>query len=81
MGLLCAAAELYSLVIIARSIISFFPVSPGSPIAPVVEILHRVTEPVFAPIRRFIPPVSGFDLSPLVALIAIQVVSMSLFGC
>lgn len=81
MEILCAAASLYSYAIIARAILSFFPVTSTSPVAPVVEILHRATEPLLAPIRRFVPPMSGFDLSPLVALIAIRIVAVALFGC
>ncbi len=33
--------------------------------------LHRLTEPVVGRIRRFVPPMGGLDLSPLIALIAI----------
>ena len=34
--------------------------------------LYRLTEPVLGPIRRFLPDLGGIDLSPLVALIALQ---------
>ncbi|QIG48057.1 YggT family protein [Nordella sp. HKS 07] len=34
--------------------------------------LHRLTEPVLAPIRRFLPDLGGIDISPVVALIALQ---------
>lgn len=33
--------------------------------------LNRLLEPIYAPIRRFLPPMGGLDLAPLVALIAI----------
>lgn len=46
-------------------------ISPGT-YNPVVSLLYSITEPVLRPCRRLIPPVSGLDLSPLVALIAIQ---------
>lgn len=39
---------------------------------PAVSLLYSLTEPVLRPCRRLIPPVSGIDLSPLLALIAIQ---------
>jgi len=39
---------------------------------PIVPLVYQLTEPVLAPIRRVLPPLGGFDLSPLVALIAIQ---------
>lgn len=34
--------------------------------------LDRVTSPVLAPLRRFIPPLGGIDLTPIIALIVIQ---------
>ncbi len=37
-----------------------------------VIALQAMTEPVFHPIRRVIPPMGGLDLSPLVALLGIQ---------
>ena len=37
----------------------------------VLRALHALTEPVFAPIRRIIPPFGGLDLSPLIALLLI----------
>lgn len=52
-------------------------VNPGT-YNPVVSLLYSITEPVLRPCRRLIPPVSGIDLSPLVALIAIQLAKMLL---
>lgn len=34
--------------------------------------LDRLTSPVLAPLRRFIPPLGGMDLTPIIALILIQ---------
>ncbi len=39
------------------------------------EFVWSVTEPILGPIRRSLPFMGGFDLSPLIALLAIQVVS------
>lgn len=33
--------------------------------------LHRITEPVLGPIRRFLPDLGGLDISPMVLLIGI----------
>ncbi|MEY3806521.1 MAG: YggT family protein [Actinomycetota bacterium] len=72
MNLLLALIQLYSFVIIARAISSFFPISPSSPFAPIVDILYRLTEPVFAPVRRVLPPMGGLDLAPLVVLLVLN---------
>lgn len=38
-----------------------------------VNIIERLCTPVLRPIRRFVPQVGGFDLSPLFLLVALQV--------
>lgn len=32
-------------------------------------LLHQVTEPLLRPIRRFVPPLGGLDISPIILLI------------
>lgn len=34
--------------------------------------LYRLTEPVLGPIRRFLPDLGGIDISPIIAIIALQ---------
>ena len=37
-------------------------------------VLNRILEPLYAPIRRILPPMGGLDLAPLVALLAIMAI-------
>lgn len=39
---------------------------------PFFRALYNFSELILAPFRRFIPPINGFDLSPVVALMAIK---------
>jgi YggT family protein len=39
---------------------------------PIVPLVVQLTDPILAPVRRFIPAPGGFDLSPLIVLIAIR---------
>jgi YggT family protein len=59
---------LYMYVIIARALISW--VNPD-PFNPIVQFLERVTEPVLAPIRRWMGWRMGIDLSPIIAILII----------
>jgi YggT family protein len=70
-GLLRLAIYIMMGGIILQAVLSW--VNPYSPIAPTVNQLVR---PVLDPIRRFVPLVSGIDLSPLVAILLLQVVLM-----
>jgi YggT family protein len=36
------------------------------------DVLYRITEPLLKPLRRFIPPVGGLDLTPLVLILAVM---------
>lgn len=61
--------------IILRALLSFFPMRPGNPFLPLAVILHQITEPILAPLRKVIPSIGMFDISPMVALILIQVIT------
>ncbi|HEX6531742.1 MAG TPA: YggT family protein [Nitrospira sp.] len=60
---------LYMWVIIARALISWVNPDPWNPI---VQFLERVTEPVLAPIRRWVGWKMGIDLSPIIAILIIS---------
>ena len=75
MNIVSQLIQIYMYAIFARSILSFFPLRYDSPMAPVVAFLHRITEPALAPIRRVLPPMGGFDLSPLVLIIGLSLLS------
>jgi len=45
---------------------------------PIGALLADLVEPVLAPARRILPPISGIDLSPLLVLILLQAVSIAL---
>lgn len=68
--------NLYTWVIIAAAIFSwlyaFNVVNPRNQIvAAIGRVLYQLTEPLLRPIRRFIPPFGGLDLSPIVLLLLI----------
>lgn len=78
-AVLCVA-ELLGLIInvfifaiLIQVIISW--VNPGM-YNPVMGLLHSLNEPLLAPARRLIPPISGLDLSPIAVIIFLQLISM-----
>ena len=61
--------SIYLWIIIIRALVSW--VNPD-PYNPIVQLLYRLTDPLFNRIRRYIPMVgAGFDLSPIVAILII----------
>lgn len=71
--------ELYVIVLVLRAVLSWFPISSGSPLRPVETALVKVTEPVLAPVRKVIPPIragsGGIDLSMIVVILLLLVVA------
>lgn len=63
-------------LIIIQAILSW--VSPGY--NPNTAIFEQVTSPILAPFQRLIPPVSGIDLSPIVAILAIKLFQIVVVG-
>jgi YggT family protein len=63
--------QLYSLLLIGRILLSWFPNLDWSnqPWATITQL----TDPYLDLFRRFIPPLGGFDLSPMVAIIVLSV--------
>lgn len=64
-------------VLLIRAILSW--VSQGR--NPIEYVMHQLTEPFLAPIRRILPALGGLDLSVLVAFIALQAINYLLGIC
>ncbi|MEM7207986.1 MAG: YggT family protein [Pseudomonadota bacterium] len=75
--LLALFFNIFFFAIIIQAVISW--INPGS-YNPVSGLLDSITGPLLRPIRGFVKPVGGLDLSPLVALILLQVVKILVIG-
>ena len=64
---------LYTWLIIIRAVVSWTRVDTNNPL---IQFLVKATEPILAPLRALVPPakLGGIDLSPILAIIAIQIV-------
>lgn len=61
-------SKVFVLLIIVDSVLSFFV----SPYHPVREVLGRILNPLYNPIRKVVKPVNGLDFSPLIVLVIVQ---------
>lgn len=59
-------------LIIARSILSWFPNIQGNPL---IQVLRQITDPILVPLQRIVPRVGMFDFTPTVAVIVLFVLS------
>jgi YggT family protein len=66
-----ALSQLLVLLVVVSVILSYFM----DPYHPIRRSIDSVVEPMLAPIRRVVPLIGMLDLSPLILIILIQVIS------
>ena len=66
----------YEIVLIARILMSWIPLDRSNPtIDAIARFLYDITEPVLAPVRSALPAMGGFDFSPILVFVGLQIVS------
>ena len=73
--LLLSILKLFMYMILILVVISW--ISPGTH-SPIVQVIAQVAEPVIRKFRGWLPPMEGFDFSPLVASLFLFFVSQSI---
>jgi YggT family protein len=68
--LLNAIFTVYSLAIILRALLPWLRIPHSHP---AMRFLVAITEPLLAPLRRFIPSAGGLDFTPMAALVLLWV--------
>ena len=58
--------------IVIRALISWFQISPDNFI---IVILNYITEPILAPLRRIVPKIDMFDITPMVAIVILVLIT------
>ena len=80
MGIICVLLTVLWLLLLANVVISWFLAAgwrPRGAMYQLVDAIHRVTNPIFRPVRGLLPPIRmgamGLDLSPLIIFIVIGI--------
>jgi len=80
--ILAGLVEAFVLILVARAILSWVPLRPGSPLVPVVRVLDAITEPVLRPVRKVVRPVRaggvGIDLSVMIVILVAEIIVVPL---
>jgi YggT family protein len=75
LGVVGLLINIYFFALLAMIILSW--VAGGSR-HPAIYLLHQITEPVMAPLRKLLPPMGGMDFSPILVFILINVLQIAL---
>lgn len=71
-GIALALINIYMWVVIVTALLSF--VNPD-PFNPIVQFLYRITNPVYALVKRYIRTnFNGLDLAPLIIIVGLQII-------
>lgn len=65
---------LFTASIIIQAIISW--IAPHNSYNPITPLIQRMNAPLLTPVRKWLPDMGGIDLSPLVVILGLQVLSM-----
>lgn len=78
MEIICVALTLFTVAILLRFVLSWFPITPGSAIESLHGVIVVATDWALAPLRRAIPAVRvgsvALDLSPLIIIFGVQII-------
>ena len=58
-------------LLLAVAILSWFPIDPRNKW---IRLLHAITDPILHPIRALVPPIGGFSLDILIAVLLLGVI-------
>ena len=71
--------DFYELLIIVWCVLSWIPTVSGT-LADIKDVLGRIVSPYLDLFRSIIPPMSGIDFSPIVAILALRLVERLVVG-
>lgn len=67
----------FIIALIVRALLSWvMPYGGGH--NPALSVLASLTDPLLRPVRRWLPPMGGFDLSPMVAILFLVILQLAL---
>jgi YggT family protein len=75
-ALLISVLEFYKWIVVLAVVVSWLTAFNvinvhNNFVRSVLRLLYALTEPVFRPVRRVLPPIAGLDLSPIVVFVII----------
>ncbi len=84
-SLLLLALDIYMWIIIAEVVISWLIIFDvinvrNAKAQSLISLIKRLTDPVMKPIRNFVPPVAGLDLSPIIVIFGIMLAQQLVVG-
>ena len=74
LSVLFRVIDFYQILIVVWAIFSWFPISNEGLFADIRNVISRLVQPYVGLFQRVIPPLGGIDFSPVVAIVALNLV-------
>jgi YggT family protein len=71
---------IYLIILFLRAVMSWFPASGSSGMSTFTHWLYALTEPYVAPFRKVIPPAGMFDISYMIAVLLVLILTSTVFS-
>ncbi|WP_255375145.1 YggT family protein [Collinsella sp. An307] len=78
--LVSTLVNFYETLILVYIILMWFPLREGGIAYDVAMVLRSLCEPFLSIFRRIIPPMGGIDFSPVIAVLALNVIARLVIG-
>ena len=77
--------DIYTVIIILQIAISwlvvFEVINTGNPQAQrLMTLLEKATDPVYKPLRKYVPPIGGIDITPIIVLLGLGFLRSLIIG-
>ena len=79
------AFDIYVFVIIAQVAVNWLMIfdvinTKNEQAQNLVKLLKKATDPVYKPLRKYIPPIGGIDITPIIVLLGLSIIRYYLIG-
>lgn len=83
--LLNLAIDIYIIIIILQVAVSWLIVfevinDSNQQAQNLVSLLKRATDPVYKPLQKYIPPIGGIDITPIIVILGLQLLRALVMG-
>ncbi|WP_342635822.1 YggT family protein [Enorma phocaeensis] len=78
--LISTLVNFYEMLVLVYIIMRWFPLREGGLAYDIAMVLQSICEPFLGLFRRFIPPMGGIDFSPVIAILALNLIARFVIG-
>ncbi len=85
LGLVSLAITIYIWIIIIQVLVSWLVVFEvinvnNTKAQNLIALMRKATDPVFTRLRKYIPPIGGIDITPIIVIVGLSLLQRALYG-